>query len=124
MVSSYLYQNYSALCFMNFKTIEITEDIIYELSHFLNRIVLFPVIMVTFLHTYLIINSFLKKLLLFVFYIILFVILEWLSDFLGVFNHSNWELWWSFAYWLSALMALIGFMNFFRKILYKKGGHL
>lgn len=124
MVSSYIHQNFSALCYMNFKTIEITDDILYELSHFLNRIVLFPVIMVTFLHSYLIINTFFKKILLFIFFIFLLVILEWLSDFLGVFKHKNWELWWSFAFWLSALAALIGFMKFFRKILYKKGGHI
>lgn len=124
MVAAYVYQNFSALCFMNFKTLEIPNNLEHELAHFLNRTVLFPILLVTFLHFYLQCNTFRKKLSLMAGSILLFVGLEWFADFMGVIKHVDWKLWWSFAYWFSALVFLIGFMNFFRKILYKKGGHL
>lgn len=119
MVSSYLYQNFSALCYMNFKTIIIPDRLSVEFSHFLNRIVLFPLVMVTFLDFYLMILTNLKKLLLIIGFVFVLAGLEWLADFLGVFKHVHWQLWWSFSFWLSSLLVLIGFMKFFRNILYK-----
>lgn len=119
MVGSYLFQNFSALCYMNFKTILIPDNLPYELTHFLNRIVLYPMVMVTFLHFLLILNTHLNKLLLITNFVLLLVGLEWLADFSGVLVHVHWQIWWSFAFWLAALLVLIGFMKFFRKILYK-----
>jgi hypothetical protein len=121
MVASYLFQNFSALCYMNFKTIVIPDKISYELTHFLNRIVLYPLLMVTFLNLFLILNTLLKKLLLIIFFILLLAGLEWLADFFRVINHVHWRIWWSFSFWLAGLVVLIGFMKFFRKILYKGG---
>jgi hypothetical protein len=119
MIGSYLFQNFSALCYMNLKTLIIPEILSYEFSHFLNRIVLYPAIMVTFLHYYLILNTHLKKLLLIMSFVLVFVGLEWLADFLGVIKHVHWRIWWSFSFWLIALLVLIGFMKLFRKILNK-----
>lgn len=119
MVGSYLFQNFSALCYMNFKTILIPDKLPLELTHFLNRIVLYPMIMVTFLHFFLILNTHFKKLLLILSFVLLLVGLEWLADFSGVLLHVHWRIWWSFSFWLMALLMLIGFMKFFRKILYK-----
>ena len=61
MVSSYLYQNFSAICYMNFKTLIIPEKLSYEFSHFLNRTLLFPILMVTFLHFFLILTTQFEK---------------------------------------------------------------
>jgi hypothetical protein len=124
MVASYLFQNFSALCYMNFKTLIIPNELSFEFAHFLNRIILFPMLMVTFLHYFLTLWSQLKKVLLLITFILLFVGLEWLSDFLGVIKHVHWQLWWSFSFWLTALLVLISFMKFFRKILYKGGSHV
>jgi hypothetical protein len=119
MVGSYLFQNYSALCYMNFKTIMIPDKLSFELTHFLNRMVLYPMFMVAFLNFFLIISTYLKKFLLIISFIFLFVGLEWLEDFLGIFNHVHWQIWWSFTFWLTGLVVLIGFMKFFRKYLYR-----
>ncbi|NWQ39585.1 hypothetical protein MLOOGBEN_02585 [Bacillus sp. EB106-08-02-XG196] len=121
MFSSYLFQNFSALCFMNFRTLIIPDKLTYEFAHFINRIVLYPAIMVTFLQFFIILNSHLKKLILLGGLIILLTGLEWLSDLLGVMNHVHWQLWWSFTFWLIALVVLIGLMKFFRNILYIGG---
>lgn len=118
-VSSYLFQNFSALCYMNFKTLFIPDILSYELSHFFNRIVLFPIIMVMFLHYYLKLNHFMKKVLLMIGFICLLSGLEWLADLLGILIHVHWQIWWSYSFWLASLLLLIGFMKFFRKILYK-----
>jgi hypothetical protein len=121
MFSSYLFQNFSALCFMNFKTLIIPDKFTNEFAHFINRIVLYPALMVTFLQFFIILNSHLKKLFLLAGFIILLAGIEWLSDLLGVMNHVHWQLWWSFTFWLVALVVLIGLMKFFRNILYIGG---
>lgn len=119
MVASYVFQNFSALCYMNFKTLIIPDRLSYELTHVLNRIVLYPVLMVTFLHYLLIFRTYLKKLLLMISFMFLFVGLEWLEDFLGVLIHAHWRIWWSFSFWSAALLVLIGFMKLFREFLFK-----
>lgn len=119
MVASYAYQNFSALCYMNFKTLFIPENFMDEYTHFLNRIVLFPVLMVTFLEFFLVLSSSWKKLYLLISFVFLFSGIEWICNLLGVLIHVNWRIWWSFAFWFSSLLFLIGFMKFFRKLLYK-----
>ncbi|MBV7507863.1 hypothetical protein KW850_21775 [Bacillus sp. sid0103] len=119
MVSSYLYQNFSALCYMNFKTLVIPEKLSYEFSHFLNRIILFPIIMVTFLHFFLTLTTNIRKLLLLISFIILLTGQEYLADFLGVLIHVHWKFWWSLSFWMAALCVIIVFMEIFRRILYK-----
>jgi hypothetical protein len=121
MVASYLFQNLSALCYMNFKTLLIPEKLELELAHFLNRTILFPILMVTFLHYYLTFWSRLKRGLLLLTFMFLLVGLEWLADLLGVISHVNWRIWWSFSFWMTTLLVLVSFLNFFRKILYKGG---
>lgn len=121
MVSSYFFQNLSALCYMNFKTFIIPDKLSYELSHFFNRTILYPILMVTFLHIYIRLLTNLKKLLLTIIFIFLLAGVEWLEHFSGVLLHVNWQIWWSFTYWMVTLLTLIGFMKFFRKFLYKGG---
>lgn len=124
LVSTYIFQNFSALCYMNFKTLLIPEKLDLEFTHFLNRTILFPILMVTFLLIYTQLSTSLKKLLLVLCFILLLTGFEWLAHLLGVVIHVNWRLWWSFAFWLSALLTLIGFMKFFRKILFKGARYL
>jgi hypothetical protein len=119
LAASYLFQNLSAFCYMNLKTLIIPEKLSFELSHFLNRTVIYPIIMVTFLHYFLILKNFTRKLLLFLFTISFLAGMEYLEHFSGVLVHVHWKLWWSFTFWLAALLVLIGFMKVFRRMLYK-----
>jgi hypothetical protein len=119
LAASYLFQNLSAFCYMNLKTLIIPEKLGYELSHFLNRTVLYPIIMVTFLQYFLILKSIMRKLLLILFFISFLTGMEYIEHYSGVLIHVHWKLWWSFAFWLAALLILIGFMKVFRRILYK-----
>lgn len=121
MVGSYVFQNFSAICYMNFKTLLIPERLSYEFTHVLNRLVLFPLLMVAFLHFFLVVHTRLKKLLLAISFLFLFVGLEWFADFLGIIDHVQWRMWWSFSFWTAALLLLIGCMKRFRKILYQGG---
>ncbi|MDR6125325.1 hypothetical protein QFZ87_004922 [Bacillus sp. SLBN-46] len=124
MISTYLYQNFSAICFMNFKTLIVPEKLSLEFSHFLNRTILFPIIMVIFLHFFLILTTNWRKFLLFSSFVFFLTGLEYLSDLLGVLIHENWRVWWSFAYWVATLSVLLVSMRVFRRILYKGGNHL
>ena len=119
MIGSYLFQNLSALCYMNFKTLVIPDKLSYEFSHFLNRTILYPALMVMFIHFFLILRTYTKKILLLLCFVSILVGVEWVEHFSHILIHEHWKLWWSFAFWTVALLVLIGFMKFFRKILYK-----
>jgi hypothetical protein len=123
MASSYLFQNFSALCVMNFKTLVIPDLLSYELTDVLNRIVLFPLLMVTFLNYFRSSNSYLTKLLISFSYILLLTGLEWSSHLSGVLLHVHWKIWWSLGFWMIALWLLVWFEKFFRKLLYRGGAY-
>src|SRR5690606_31707511 len=71
MVSSYFFQNFSALCYMNFKTLVIPEQLSYEFAHFLNRILLFPALMVLSLNYLLILKTYKSRFLIIIFFILI-----------------------------------------------------
>lgn len=119
LAASYLFQNYSALCYMNFKNLIIPDKLSYELSHFINRIILYPLVMVSFLQFHQILSTKIKKFLLLLSYVLFLTGLEWLEDFFGILKHVNWQIWWSFSFWVSALCVLLWFKYAFRKILFK-----
>ncbi|WP_442598436.1 hypothetical protein [Neobacillus sp. D3-1R] len=119
LISSYVFQNFSAFCYMNFKTIDIPEVFSLEFAHFINRIILYPALMVAFLQYFLMLSSRFKKLLFIISSVLLLTGLEWLSDFLGVIKHIHWHFWWSPVFWLAGLLFLISFMTIFRKLLFK-----
>ncbi|SFB02576.1 hypothetical protein SAMN04488577_3414 [Bacillus sp. cl95] len=121
MISSYLFQNFSAICYMNFKVLTIPNNIQLELAHFVNRIILIPLLMVLFLHFFHCVKTSFRKMVVYLGFIFLLVGLEWLSDILGVLNHVNWKTWWSFIFWIVALGILICFKKFFRSLLFKGG---
>ncbi len=119
MLASYFLQNFSALCLLNFKTIIIPDRQSYEFAGYLNRSILYPVLMVTYLHVFLIISSSLIKFFLFIFSVFLLTGLEWLADYVGIFSHVQWQIWWSFLFWSTALTGLMAIMKFFRLKLYR-----
>jgi hypothetical protein len=119
MMASYFFQNFSAICYMNFKTLIVPEKLSYEMAHFINRTMLYPIIMVTFLHYYLIIKTTLRKILLIICFTLILSGVEWLADTLGVVIHINWQNWWSLSFWIATLFMLVGTMKFYRRILYK-----
>jgi hypothetical protein len=115
MVSSILFQNYSAFNYMNLKYFVIPNILSLEMAHVMNRLVLFPVLIVMFLNHYVVLSSFKSKFLLVISYIVILTGLEWLADWAGILNHINWKLWWSIVIWICILLISIGFMKFFRK---------
>lgn len=121
MLASYIAQNFSALCYMNFKTLYIPEKLPYEFSHFMSRTVLYPLIHVIFLDYYLKTNTWLKKIILMFVFVTILTSIEWFNHFLGVLIHVNWQFWWSPAIWLAGMIFLIGCMKIFRIILYRGG---
>jgi hypothetical protein len=121
-VASYLAQNFSALCYMNFKTLMIPEKLSFELSHFLSRTTLYPLIMVLFLDYYLTRNTIIKKTFLMIAVVAILTSIEWFNHYLGVLIHKNWQFWWSPSIWFGGLIVLIGFMEIFRRILFR-GAH-
>jgi hypothetical protein len=120
MLASYMFQNFSALCYMNFKTLLVPEQFKYAFSHFFNRMLLYPLLMVSFLHFLQIVESFWGKVLLFLGSVLVLSGLEWMFNALGVLVHVNWRAWWSLAIWSAALLILAGFMGIFRKLLFKR----
>ncbi|WP_308636887.1 hypothetical protein [Paenibacillus silvisoli] len=118
--ASYMYQNFSAFCYMNFKTFLIPDQLSYEFAHFFSRMVLYPALMVVSLHLYLGLCSFWTKLLLALLYTGLFTGLEWMDDWLGVVVHTHWHFWWSPVFWLGTWIFLLGFMTAFRKVLFRR----
>lgn len=121
MLASYIAQNFSALCYMNFKTLHIPEKLSYEFSHFMSRTVLYPMIHVIFLDYYLKTNTWVKKIILMLIFVTILTSIEWFNHFLGVLIHVNWQFWWSPAIWFAGMILLIGFMKIFRIILFRGG---
>jgi hypothetical protein len=120
LIGALLAQNYSAFTNLNFKLFEVPDILSLEMTHFLNRIVLVPVVFVWFLNSYVTGSSFIKKLVLVSSTVCVLVGLEWLEDGLGVLIHNNWRLWWSFAAWSTSTLLTIGFMKIFRKKLIRE----
>ncbi|REE90646.1 hypothetical protein A8990_106151 [Paenibacillus taihuensis] len=121
-MASYVYQNYSALCFMNFKTLIIPDMFTPKAAHFLNRIVLYPVLMVVFLQLLLRMSTFLRKFALYIGFILLLSALDGLDHVSGILIHADWRAWWTIALWVITLPFLIVCMKLFRIILFK-GDH-
>lgn len=120
LVSTILFQNYSAWFFMNFQFAVIPNVPSLEMVNFINRTVLYPILGVTFLNQYVILSSTGKRLRIIFGYMALLNGMEWLEDRLGVYKHTYWKFWWSLTFWLAFLLILIGFMKIFRKKLLKR----
>lgn len=114
-----LFQNMSAILYLQFELITLSEIKSYNWADTLNRLILFPLLIVWFLNLYHTAKTTNKVILLFIFLNIL-VGMEWLSDWVGLFKHNNWQLWWSYVLKLSIISLSIIFMSVFRRKFYRK----
>lgn len=121
LLGSYVAENFSALCYMNFKTLYIPEKLPLEFSHFFSRTILYPMIMVLFLDYYSVTTAWIKKFVLIFVFVTILTSIEWFNHFLGVLIHVNWKFWWSPSVWFGGLLLMIGFMKVFRIILFRGG---
>ncbi|WP_248927661.1 hypothetical protein [Paenibacillus hamazuiensis] len=115
-----LVQNYTAPFVMNLKYLVIQDILSLELSHLINRTVLYPYLCIIFLNRYVILKTAGAKLVLLAFFVFLLSGMEWLEDWLGICVHVHWKVWWTFFCWSIILLISVGVMKFFRKHL-KKG---
>lgn len=116
LVATILFQNYTAFFYLNVKVFVIPEVMSLEMSHLINRTVLYPVVTLLFLNQYVQLKTFLMKVVLVGLYWLLFLGLQWLADELGILIHtSDWKLWWSLAFWLLYVLIHIGVLRVVRK---------
>lgn len=122
LVGSMLFQNYSALFFMNFKYFVIPNVFSIEMTHFMNRIVLIPIITIILLNQLIIIKSFVTRIVCTIIFVFLLTGIEKLADYLGVLKHVHWNIMWSISFWFIYILILITTMGIFRKRLAKEVG--
>ena len=115
LVATILFQNYTALFYMNFKYFLIPDILSLELANLMNRTILFPLLAILFLNRYIVLTTIKEKTLWLVCYTVILSSMEGLGDRLGILIHTHWKIGWSFSFWLFFLLALMGFMSYFRK---------
>lgn len=120
ILTSIVFQNYSAFFMMNVKHFMIAATIFQELAHFLNRIVLIPVLTLLFFNHFIALKIFWRKLASSIMIILILAGIEWLAHFTGIFIHENWKIWWSLVFWIVYITITILFMKYFRKKLAKE----
>ncbi len=120
LVSTILFQNYSAFFVMNMKYFKVPEILSLELTHLLNRTVLIPVITLIFINYYITKSKFRQKIIIFVSFVLFLGGIEFMEHFLGVLLHHNWKVLWSIAFWVIYLQLVNIFMKYFRKRLIKE----
>ncbi len=118
-LASMMIQNRSAIFTMNMKNVVIPQSIMFEFSHVLIRIVLYPLVTLFCLNEIAAAASKIKKTWVIIKYSALLFGLEWLSDWLGVFKHMKPYLFWSGVFWIGYLMLMMMIMKVFRRIFYK-----
>lgn len=114
LISTILFQNYSALFHMNIGRFKIPDIPPVEFSHLLNRLVLVPVVTLIFLNIFISLNRILKVFICLVFFMI-FCGVEGLEHALGILIHTNWNISWSIGFWILYILLNVLFMKFFRK---------
>ncbi len=121
LVSTILYQNYSAFFFMNIKYMVVSEQLSLELAHLLNRIVLYPVFTLIYVNRYAAAAGRSARSRWTLCAIVFFVGLEWLEDWLGILQHTpEWQLWWTLAWWCLYVLILLAVYHAFRIRLMKE----
>lgn len=122
LISGILFQNYSAFFYMNLKWLIIPNVLNLKMTHFLNRIVLIPLLTIIFYNQYIVRKKVSQKSFWVFSFVLLMAGLEMLADFLGVLKHVHWNFWWSFMFWLFFILFSTFVMTFFRKKLAKEVG--
>ncbi|OZM56388.1 hypothetical protein CIB95_11470 [Lottiidibacillus patelloidae] len=105
-ISAIVIQNISAILFLKFELIKLSEIASLNWADVINRTVLVPILTITILNYYVTLQSLLKKLVLISIYVTILTGIEWLSEWTNLFFHADsWQLWWSFA--LNALVIVV-----------------
>lgn len=121
-LASLLIQNRSAIFTMNIKNVIIPHSTMFEFSHVLIRLVLYPLVTLFCLNEIAAAASKIKKTWVIIKYSAFLLGLEWISDWLGVFNHMKPYLLWSGVFWIGYLILMMIIMKLFvRK--FNKGYH-
>lgn len=120
-LASLLIQNRAAIFTMNMKTVVIPDLVMYEFSHMLIRLVLYPLVTLFCINEIATAASKIKKTWAIIKYSAFFLGLEWISDWLGVFKHMKPYLLWSGVFWIGYLILMMMIMIIFRRKFYK--GH-
>lgn len=121
-LASLLIQVRSAIFTMNMKNVVIPQSLIFEFSHVLIRLVLYPLVTVFCLNEIAAAASTMKKIGVIIKYSALLLGLEWTSDWLGVFNHMKPYLLGSGVFWVGYVILMIIIMKVFHRKFYK-GNH-
>lgn len=122
LVSSMLFQNYSALMSMNFKYFNIPNVFSLEMTHFMNRIALIPIFTIIFFNQLIVIKSYIQRMVYTCIFVFFLTGIEKVADSLGILKHMHWKIWWSIGFWISYILLLILMMKIFRKKLAKEVG--
>lgn len=120
IVTTIIYQNYSAFFIMNLKYFLIPDDFNIEMAHFINRCILIPIITITLLNRYIVLKTFWRKTTSILMMILILSAIEWLAHVTGILIHENWKIWWSLSFWILYIFITILFMKYFRKKLAKE----
>lgn len=120
IVSSIVFQNYSALFYMNMNYFYIPDVLSLELAHLLNRTVLIPVITLIFLNQNVKLDSLKKKIVSLIVIELFLALSEWSEHAAGILVHRDWKMEWSFAFWMLYIAVSILFLKYFRKKLIKE----
>lgn len=120
IVSSIIFQNYSALFYMNLNYFYIPDVLSLELAHLLNRTVLIPVITLIFLNQYVKLDSLKKKIVSLIVIELFLALSEWSEHAAGILVHRDWKMEWSFVFWMLYIAVSILFLKYFRKKLIKE----
>lgn len=121
IIASMVFQNYTALFYMNFELIMIPEKLSLELAHLLNRLVLYPVCLLLYLNRYASLPSLLGKSAWTAASVLFFTGFEWLAHWQHVLIHvPEWKLWWSLAFWTLFVLVNLLVHKLFRHRLNKE----
>ncbi|CAH1213154.1 hypothetical protein PAECIP111891_03921 [Paenibacillus allorhizoplanae] len=118
-LASLLIQIRSAIFTMNMKSVVIPQSLLFEFSHVLIRLVLYPLVTVFCLNEIAATASKTKKIGMIIKYSALLLGLEWISDWLGVFNHMKPYLLGSGVFWVGYVMLMIMIMKVFHRKFYE-----
>ncbi|MBB6452362.1 putative membrane protein SirB2 [Salirhabdus euzebyi] len=115
-----LIQNNSALLHLNIEGIILSERESYNWADLLNRLIFLPIFFVWFINRYVRTANRKEKAILFFLSLNIVVGIEWFGDWVGLYEHKHWEIWWSYLSKGTMLLLALIFMKIFRHYYYKR----
>jgi hypothetical protein len=114
-----LNQNLLDIAISNLNLLEITNSQQMFWASFFNRFLLIPFLIILFVDIFFALTSSVKKIILFVTWIVLLSIIDRAVIWVGILNYHKWETWWSLVGWLCILIATLGCRKFLHYLLLK-----